>query len=66
MKKDDGFPERLKSRGTCELCGGHGRELRTLTAGDFFGRACAECIRQLRECQVRQFTGTREESEPAE
>ena len=35
---------------TCELCGGHGRELRILAQTDFIGWACEECRQQLRDC----------------
>ena len=33
---------------------------------DFIGWACEECIRQLRECQVRRYTAAQEETEPGE
>lgn len=55
-----------KKRGTCELCGGHDRELMIMAIGDFIGWACAECIAQLRECQVRRYCGCGEETEPGE
>ena len=55
-----------KRNGTCELCGGHGRELRILAQADFIGWACEECRRQLAECKARKFCSTGEESEPAE
>lgn len=51
---------------TCELCGGHRRELRILIQMDFIGWACEECRRQLYECQVRRYCGTGEETEPGE
>ena len=52
--------------GTCELCGGHHRALRVLALSDFFGWACDECIRQLRESQVRRYINCGEETEPEE
>ena len=55
-----------KRTGTCELCGGHGRDLRILVQADFIGWACEECVRQLRECQVRRYCGTVEETETEE
>lgn len=59
------FPEPERT-GTCELCGGHGRRLRVLALGDFIGRACEECMAQLRECQARRFCSAGEETEPGE
>ena len=55
-----------RRRGTCEMCGGHGRGLRILVQADFIGWACEECIRQLWDCQVRRFCGGAEETETAE
>ena len=52
--------------GTCELCGGHGRELRILCQADFIGWAWGECRRQLWECQIRRYCGTGEQTETAE
>ena len=52
--------------GTCELCGGHNRELRILVIGDFIGWACEICRRQLRECQPRIWCSAGEETEPGE
>ena len=52
--------------GTCELCGGHRRQLRVLAQADFIGWAGEECRRQLNDCQVRRFCGTGEETEPGE
>ena len=52
--------------GTCELCGGHSRELRVLTVDDFIGWACEECRRQLRESLVRRYCSAGEETEPGE
>ena len=55
-----------RRNGTCELCGGHGRELRILAQVDFIGWVCGECMEQLQACQVRRWTGTGEETETAE
>lgn len=55
-----------KKVGTCELCGGHRRELRVLAAADFIGWACEECRKQLWESAARRYCGTIEETEPAE
>ena len=52
--------------GTCELCGGHGRELRILAMPDFIGWACGECRTQLNGCILRRFCGTVEHTDPAE
>ena len=55
-----------KQRGTCELCGGHGRKLRILAQTDFIGWACETCREQLYQCQQRRYCGTGEETETAE
>ena len=55
-----------QSIGTCELCGGHSRELKIMAQMDFIGWACEECRRQLFECQVRRYCSTGEETEPGE
>ena len=55
-----------RRNGTCELCGGHGRELRILALVDFIGWACEECRRQLFDCQLRRFCAAGEETEPGE
>ena len=55
-----------QKHGKCELCGGHGRDLRILVLTDWIGWACESCRRQLRDCQVRRFCGTAEETEPGE
>ena len=57
-------PRKLK--GTCEMCGGHNRELRILAIDDFIGWACDECRRQLQECIPRRFCSAGEETEPGE
>ena len=61
-----GRSEIASREGTCQLCGGHGRELRILAQDDFIGWACEECIRELRECQVRRYCSAQEETEPNE
>ena len=55
-----------KRTGTCELCGGHERELRILAQADFIGWACEECRSQLFRCQLRRYCSTGEETETAE
>ena len=55
-----------RRNGTCELCGGHGRELRVLAQADFIGWACEVCRRQLQECTVRMFCSVGEETETTE
>ena len=55
-----------KRNGTCELCGGHGRELRILAQADFIGWACEVCREQLLKCQLRKYCSTGEETETAE
>ena len=55
-----------KRNGTCELCGGHGRELRILAQVDFIGWACEICREQLFKCQLRRYCSTGEKTETAE
>ena len=55
-----------RRNGRCELCGGHRRELRVLTVGDFIGWACGECRRQIQDSAVRRWCSTGEETEPGE
>ena len=55
-----------KQHGTCELCGGHRRQLQIMAQADFIGWACEECRRQLNECQVRRYCPTGEQTETAE
>ena len=55
-----------KRKGTCELCGGNGRELRILAQADFIGWACEACREQLANCQVRRFMSAGEHTETAE
>ena len=57
---------RTEQTGTCELCGGHNRDLRILVIADFFGWACEECRQQLQQCQVRRYCSTGEDTEPSE
>ena len=67
MEERRGIRRTLPRRhGTCELCGGHERDLQILFVGDFGGWACAECVGQLRECTVRRYCSTGEETEPGE
>ena len=58
--------EAEKMIGTCQLCGGHNRELYFSFVGDYLGWTCLECIHQVRDSQLRRFVATGEESEPAE
>ena len=53
-------------KGTCELCGAEDQELSVLVIGDFAGRACPECVAELRECQPRRYCSAGEETEPGE
>lgn len=55
-----------RKRGTCELCGGHDRDLQILVLTDWIGWACETCRRQLWDCQVRRFCSAGEETEPGE
>jgi hypothetical protein len=67
MKERRGIARELpKTRGRCQMCFGHDRELRMLFIGDFIGWACEECRRQLRESVERQFCATMEHTEPGE
>ena len=66
MEERRGVKEYPRRTGTCEMCGGHGRELRILFVGDFGGWACAECVGQLRECTARRYCSAGEETEPGE
>lgn len=63
MIEHDPPPVRI---GTCEMCGGHNRELRVLFVGDFAGWACPQCIDQVGFCQERRFISTGESTEPIE
>ena len=56
-------PERI---GTCELCGGHGRQLGILLISDFIGWACEQCRRELGQSLPRRYNGAGEETEPGE
>lgn len=53
-------------RGTCEMCGGHNRDLRILITYEFIGWACKQCIEQIGKCLPRRYGPASEESEPAE
>ena len=63
IKESNIGPERT---GTCELCGGHNRELRVMALTDFIGWACGECREQLSLCTPRRFCSAGESSEPGE
>ena len=63
MRKQAEDPRR---NGTCELCGGHSRELRVLAQADFIGWSCEECRQQLSKCQLRRYCSTGEETDPEE
>ena len=52
--------------GSCELCGGHNRDLRILAVDGFIGWACEECQRQLAESLPRRYSRAGEETEPGE
>lgn len=52
--------------GTCQLCGGHGRELRILAVDDFLGWACEQCRREIGMSLPRRFVSAGEETEPGE
>lgn len=52
--------------GTCEMCGGHNRELRILILSDYIGWTCKQCIDQIGKSQLRRYISTGEESEPCE
>ena len=52
--------------GTCELCGGHNRQLRILVLWDYIGWTCPECIDQVSQSQTRRFVAAGEHTEPTE
>lgn len=52
--------------GTCELCGGHNRQLKILVIYDFIGWACRQCIDQLSESIPRRYVAAGEHTEPTE
>ena len=52
--------------GTCELCGGHGRELHVLVLPDWIGWACDECRDEMQKCFLRQIQAAAGHTEPAE
>lgn len=52
--------------GTCQLCGGHGRELKILAIGDFWGWACEQCVREVGESLPRRYLPGGEQTEPSE
>lgn len=53
-------------RGTCEMCGGHNRQLRMLVVADFIGWACPQCIDQIGRSIPRRFVAAGEQTEPIE
>lgn len=55
-----------KQHGTCELCGGHNRELGVLFVGDFIGWACGQCRQQIQDCTVRRWCSAGKQTEPGE
>lgn len=65
MSGDVGMPNPVRT-GTCELCGGHNRELRMLILWDYAGWTCGECIDQIMESQAGRFRSAIEHEEPAE
>jgi len=52
--------------GDCGLCGATDCDLWMFFIGDYGGWTCEECIRQIRECQVRRYCPAGEETEPGE
>ena len=52
--------------GTCELCGGHGRELHVLVLPDWIGWSCDECSDEMQKCFLRQIQSAAGHTEPAE
>ena len=65
-KKDLSELNPFEKYGTCELCGGHGRELRVLVLPDWMGWACDECREQIMKCYMGQIQSAAGHSEPAE
>ena len=55
-----------RRRGTCELCGGHGRELMILAMPGFIGWACGECRQEIHGSTLRRFCCAAEETDPGE
>lgn len=56
----------LEKYGTCELCGGHNRDLHVLILPDWMGWVCDECREQMQMCYLRQIQSAAGHSEPAE
>ena len=52
--------------GTCEMCGGHNRQLRMLIVADFIGWACGQCIDQVGMSVPRRYVSAGEQTEPTE
>lgn len=65
-KKDRSELKLLGKTGTCELCGGRGRELTVLILPDWMGWACLECWEQIQQCYLSQYLASAGHTEPAE
>ena len=65
-KKDRSALKPIGKTGTCELCGGHERELSVLILPDWMGWACTECYDQMQMCYMRQIQAAMGQTEPAE
>ena len=52
--------------GTCEICGGHDRDLRIMILPDFIGWGCGQCREQISKSEARRFIYTGEQTEPSE
>lgn len=66
MKKGNGELKPFGKTGTCELCGGHNRNLRVLILPDWIGWACDECRDEMQKCFLRQIQAAAGHTEPAE
>ena len=65
-KKDVSELKPFTKTGTCELCGGHERELHVLILPDWTGWACDECRDEMQKCFMRQLQAAAGHTEPAE
>ena len=65
-KKDLSELNPLEKYGTCELCGGHNRDLHILILPDWMGWSCDECHDQMQICYLRQIQAAAGHTEPAE
>lgn len=52
--------------GTCELCGGHNRQLRIMVVHDFVGWVCMQCVEQVGKSMLRMYIPASEQTEPVE